>query len=73
MEQQEIKEHKLTLPELLGMLVSDGMIGQASADAMIAERRGQRQNVHPLMTIAGQNWKSLQPPHKVLNQDALTE
>ena len=73
MEQISTHEHKLTLPELLGMLVADGMISQAAADAMIAERRGQRQNVHPLTAIAGQSWKSLLPPNKGLNQDALTE
>jgi general secretion pathway protein E len=73
MEQLSTHEHKLTLPELLGVLVADGLISQTVADAMIAERRGQRQNVHPLTAIAGQNWKSLLPPHKALNQDALTE
>ncbi len=73
MEQLATHEHKLTLTELLGMLVADGLISQAAADAMIAERRGQRQNVHPLTAIAGQNWKSLLPPHKALHQDALTE
>jgi general secretion pathway protein E len=73
MEQMSTLEHKLTLPELLGMLVSDGLISQAGADGMIAERRGQRQNTHPLVAIAGQNWKSLLPPNKLLSLDALTE
>jgi len=73
MEQLSTHEHKLTLQELLGLLVSDGMISQAVADAMIAERRGQRQNAHPLTTIAGQNWKSQLPPNKALNEDVLTE
>jgi general secretion pathway protein E len=73
MAQMNIHEHKLTLPELLGLLVADGMVSQTVADAMIAERRGQRLNVHPLLVIAGQNLKSLLPPHKVLNSDVLTE
>lgn len=73
MEQMSTHEHKLTLPELLGLLVTDGMISQTVADAMIAERRGQRQNVHPLTAIAGQSWKSLLPPNKALNLDVLTE
>ena len=68
MEPLSTHEHKLTLPELLGMLVADGMISQSVADGMIAERRGQRLNVHPLVAIAGQNLKSLLPPHKALNQ-----
>ncbi len=73
MEQMSTHEHKLTLPELLGMLVADELVSGATADAMIDERRGQRQNVHPLIAIAGQNWKSLLPPNKALNQDVLTE
>jgi general secretion pathway protein E len=73
MELQETREHKLTLPELLAMLVADGMISQTGVDAMIAERRGQRPNVHPLTAIAGQNWKSLLPPNKTLSEDVLTE
>lgn len=73
MEQQETREHKLTLPEILGMLIADGIVSQAAADALIAERRGHRQDTHPLVLIAAQNWKSLLPPHKAMHQDALTE
>ncbi len=73
MVQMSTHEHKLTLPELLGMLVTDGMVSQTVADAMLAERRGQRGSVHPLLVIAGQNLKSLLPPHKALNSDALAE
>jgi general secretion pathway protein E len=73
MEQLETRERKLTLNELLGMLVSDGLISQVVADGMIAERRGQHPSVHPIAAIAGQNWKSLLPPNKALNLDALTE
>jgi general secretion pathway protein E len=73
MEQMDTREHKLTLPEILGLLVADGLVGQADADALIAERRGQRLNVHPLLIIAGKNLKSLIPPHKALHQDALCE
>ena len=73
MVQLDTREHRLTLPEILGMLVADGMVSQTVADTIIAERRSHRQNVHPLVAIAGQNLKSLLPPHKALHQDALTE
>ena len=73
MAQQEIKEHKLTLPEVLGMLVADGMVGKTEADTLISERRNQRGDVHPLSIIALQNWKSLQPPHKMLHTEVLAE
>jgi general secretion pathway protein E len=73
MAQFDTKEHRLTLPEILGMLVEDGMIKQSDADVLIAERRGQRLSVHPLQIIAGRNLKSLLPPHKALHQAALCE
>jgi len=73
MDKSDTREHKLTLPEILGMLVADGLIKQEDADALIAERRGQRLSVHPLQIIAGKNLKSLLPPHKALHQAALCE
>jgi len=69
----ETREHKLTLPEVLGTLVDDGLVGQAEADALIAERRLNRTDAHPLVAVASQNWKSLLSPHKPLHLEALTE
>ena len=69
----ETREHKLTLSEVLGTLVEDGMVGQADADSLIAERRLSRNDAHPLESVANQNWKSLLPPHKLLHLEALTE
>ena len=73
MASQETRDHKLTLPEVLGMLVADGMVTQADADSLVAERRIHRNDAHPLAAIAGRNWKSLLPPHKLLHLEALTE
>jgi general secretion pathway protein E len=73
MKQMNIREHKLSLPEILGMLVADGMVSQAAADTLLAERRGQRGDTHPLTVIARRNLKSQQPPHKLLHLDSLTE
>jgi len=70
---QETRDHKLTLSEVLSMLVADGMIGQAEADALSAERRIHRNDAHPLVAVAGRNWKSRLPPHKLLHLEALTE
>ncbi len=55
------------------MLVADGMVAQADADALSAERRIHRNEAHPLVAVAGRNWKSLLPPHKLLHLEALTE
>jgi general secretion pathway protein E len=73
MNQHDTSEHKLTLAEVLGMLIADGMIEQSHADALIAARRGQRHDSHPLVLVAEQNWKSLTPPNKLLHLEALTE
>ena len=69
----ETREHKLTLSEVLAALVEDGMAEQADADALLAEQRISRSDSHPLAAVAGQSWKSLLPPHKPLNLEALTE
>jgi general secretion pathway protein E len=66
-------EHKLTLPEVLGMLVADGMIAQAEADALLSAKRTSRHDTHPLTVLAGQNLKSLKPPHPTLHLEALAE
>jgi general secretion pathway protein E len=69
----ETREHKLTLSEILSTLVSDKLVGQAEADALLAERRLHRLDTHPLIAVANQNWKSLLPPHKPLHIEELTE
>ncbi|MBI5658536.1 MAG: type II/IV secretion system protein [Nitrosomonadales bacterium] len=73
MNHRDAKEHKLTLPEVLGMLVADGLVAQTEADALLAARRIHRHDTHPLAAIAGQNLKSLKPPHKPLHLEALAE
>ncbi|WP_305074572.1 GspE/PulE family protein [Propionivibrio sp.] len=71
--QQSLPEHRLTIPEVLGMLVEDGLVEQAEADALIAEVRLRRLSAHPLAIIAEQKWKSLQPPFRPLTLEELGE
>ncbi|MEZ7912982.1 MAG: GspE/PulE family protein [Propionivibrio sp.] len=66
-------EHRLTIAEVLGLLVNDGLVEKADADALIAESRLKRLVVHPLAVVAEQKWKSLQPPHRPLDLEALGE
>ncbi len=73
MASQKTAEHKLRLAEVLDLLVADGMVSQADADALIAERRIHRHDVHPLVVISEKGWKSLLPPQRILTLDALTE
>ena len=66
-------ERRVSLGELLDVLVLDGMVAMADADKLRADRRLQKATEHPLTMIADQKWKSLLPPHKLLTLDALAE
>lgn len=66
-------EHRLTVAEILGLLVADGMVPKPDADALIAECRLKRLTAHPLTIIADQKWKSLQSPHRPLTLDTIAE
>ncbi|WP_263771210.1 GspE/PulE family protein [Propionivibrio soli] len=66
-------DHRLTVAEILGMLVADGIVGQPEADALIRECRLKRLSAHPLTIIADQKWKSRLPPHRPLAIDELGE
>ena len=68
-----VADRKLTLAEVLSDLVEGGIVARAAADKLIADRRMQRADHHPLTVIADQKWKSLQPPHKLLHLELLTE
>ena len=70
---QDVPNHKLKLTELLDMLVTDGMVDKAEADTLVAERRSQRHDHHPLAVIAEKSWKSLLPPNRILTLESLTE
>jgi general secretion pathway protein E len=66
-------EHRLTLAELISALIDAGKVPHAEAEAFRQERRYYRGERHPLIVIAEQRWKSVEPPHRVLDLDALTE
>ncbi|WP_299068464.1 GspE/PulE family protein [Accumulibacter sp.] len=68
-----VHEHRLTLPELLGWLVDDHLVSADDADILLKESRLKRLSGHPLTTIAEQQWKSLQEPHRPLTLDDLGE
>ncbi len=73
MAKDEIREHRLTLAEVLGLLIADGMITQPDADTLIGGQRKPHHEIHPLTVIARQNWKSHAAPHKLLTAEVLTE
>lgn len=66
-------EHRLTLQEVLDALIAAGKLPREEAEAFRQQRRYYRGSAHPLSVIAGQRWKSPEPPHRLLDVDALTE
>lgn len=68
-----LMDHRLTLTEVLKLLVADHWVSSSEAKALSAERKLYRGDAHPLVVIGEQQWKSLQPPHAVLTTEVLTE
>jgi len=66
-------DHRLTMAEVLGFLVADGLVEKPDADALIAECRLKRLTAHPLAIIADQKWKSQRAPFRQLSLDDLGE
>ena len=70
---QQSQERKLALDELLHLLVQDGMVLQAEAEKFARNRKSDHSNLHPLVVIGEQKWRSLLPPFKPLGVEFLTE
>ncbi len=65
-------DRRLTIPEVVDALVADGHVTPEVAEKFKRERRYFRGDVHPLIVIAEQHWKSMLPPHHVLDLDMLS-
>ncbi|MPS49989.1 GspE/PulE family protein [Methylobacillus sp.] len=63
---------RLSLGDTLRMLVNDGLVHKLQAEQLFKDRRLDSSNLHPLIIISEQKWKSLQPPHKPLSLEMLT-
>jgi len=66
-------ERKLTLGELLHWLAQDGMVSAVEAEKLARNRKADHSNLHPLVIIGEQKWRSLLPPGKPLSVEFLTE
>ena len=64
---------RLSLVDIIDALAEDGLIDAAAAETFKRERRYFKGDVHPLVAIADQRWKSAQPPHRVLDLESLTQ
>jgi general secretion pathway protein E len=63
---------KLTLGEVLRMLVNDGRIDKQQAEKLYKDRKKDSSNLHPIVIVAEQKWKDLKPPHKVFSVEQLS-
>lgn len=63
---------RLTLGDVLRMLVNDGMVDKVQAEKLYKDRKLDSSKLHPLVVIGEQKWKNLLPPHKVFTVEALS-
>ncbi|MDI1310289.1 MAG: GspE/PulE family protein [Methylotenera sp.] len=63
---------RLTLGDTLRMLVSDGLVDKAHAEKLYKDRKLDSSNLHPLVVIGEQKWKSLKIPHKAITVELLS-
>ena len=67
------QDRRLNLPEMVDALLAEGLVAQDVAEKFKRERRYFRGDIHPLIVIAEQRWKTPTPPHRVLDLDFLAE
>ena len=70
---KSMPDHRLTVKEVLALLVSDGMVIKGEAEALVAETRLKRMSSHPLVIIAEKKWKSQKAPYRTLTLEDLGE
>ncbi|MCK9283464.1 MAG: GspE/PulE family protein [Rhodocyclaceae bacterium] len=66
-------DHRLSLIEVIDALVASGLVAADVGEKFKLERRYFKGDIHPLIVVAEQRWKSSKPPHKVLDMEALTQ
>ncbi len=69
----EEHERRLNLPEIVDALMAEGLVASDVAEKFKRERRYFRGDIHPLIVIAEQRWKSPASPHRLLDLDFLAE
>ena len=63
---------KLSLGDVLRMLVNDGRLDKHEAERLYKDRKLDSSNLHPIIIVGEQKWKDLRAPHKVMNADFLS-
>ena len=63
---------RVTLGDMLRMLINDGIIDKVQAEKLYKDRRLDSSNLHPLVVIAEQKWKNLKAPNNALTVEWLS-
>lgn len=63
---------RLTLGDVLRMLVNDGLVDKTHAERLYKDRKLDSSNLHPLVVVGEQKWKSLKAPHKAITVEMLS-
>jgi general secretion pathway protein E len=63
---------RLSLGDTLRMLVSDGIVDKTHAEKLYKDRKLDSSNMHPLVVVGEQKWKSLRAPNKAITVEMLT-
>lgn len=63
---------KLSLGDVLRMLVNDGRLDKTQAEKLYKDRKLDSSNLHPVVVIGEQKWKDFKSPHKPMTVDYLS-
>jgi len=63
---------RLSLGDTLRMLVSDGIVDKAHAEKLYKDRKLDSSNLHPLVVIGEQKWKTIRAPQKAITVEMLS-
>ena len=68
-----VTPHKLTLSEVLGWMVADGMVSADKAQLLSGlDARGAYKDKHPLLILGKRGWNDERPPNLPLTVDSLS-
>lgn len=63
---------RLTLGDLLRMLVNDGLVDKVDAEKLYKDRKMDSSNLHPFVVVAEQKWQTPTSPKKLLTVESIT-
>jgi general secretion pathway protein E len=63
---------RLTLGDVLRMMVNDGLVEKSQAEKLFKDRKLDSSNLHPFVVIAEQKWQTASSPKKPLTVESIT-